>query len=360
GAFHPAARCVAFGLAAADRPPADFPGRPGPHSPPPARPGIVSPPGCLGALSGRRVGRRLRSAGEFHDRGQVSGSNHRCVLRDRLVRHPPTALLRVRSRRPAVAGPRGEARGGYQGPAGERRLGIGGRRRRRRVVECVGAGGERLGFHDPPVAQRRRCPSGNAPARRPTRLVAQDPALRNGIDSGGRRIRRRHGFRRPHWLGRDSQAYLSGKGSAPEPGPGRLRWSRMNTGVGHRIRFLPAACDLLACLAAFYAVSQVFAAEPTDWLVAIPASALTSWLAAISLRDRESGLSLWIDQLFYAAGLTMLSQYGLAYVFGFWPAPLWVIAAGVVLSVVLMALLRKWVRPELAGARSGVLFLGFD
>jgi lipopolysaccharide/colanic/teichoic acid biosynthesis glycosyltransferase len=134
----------------------------------------------------------------------------------------------------------------------------------------------------------------------------------------------------------------------------------MNTGVGHRIRFLPAACDLLACLAAFYAVSRVFAAKPTDWLVAIPASALTSWLAAISLRGREFGLSLWIDQLFYAAGLTMLSQYGLAYVFGFWPAPLGALAAGVVLSVVLMAVLRKWVRPGPAGARSRVLFLGFD
>jgi lipopolysaccharide/colanic/teichoic acid biosynthesis glycosyltransferase len=134
----------------------------------------------------------------------------------------------------------------------------------------------------------------------------------------------------------------------------------MNTGIRQRIRFLPAVCDLLACLAAFYAVSLPFTAEPTDWLVAIPASALTSWLAAIALQGREFGLSLWIDQLFYAAGLTMLLQYGLAYWFGFWPAPLAAIAAGAVLSVALMALLRKWFRTGLAGARSGVLFLGFD
>jgi lipopolysaccharide/colanic/teichoic acid biosynthesis glycosyltransferase len=134
----------------------------------------------------------------------------------------------------------------------------------------------------------------------------------------------------------------------------------MNTGIRRRIRFLPAVFDLLACLAAFYAVSRAFPKEPTDWLVAVPASALTSWLAAVALHSREFGLSLWIDQLFYAVGLTMLSQYGLAYVFGFWPAPLTAIAAGAVLSVVLMALLRKWVHRGLTGARTGVLFVGFN
>lgn len=134
----------------------------------------------------------------------------------------------------------------------------------------------------------------------------------------------------------------------------------MNTGIRQRIRWVPAVFDLLACLAAFYAVSLAFAAGPTAWAVVIPASALTSWLAAIALQGREFGLSLWIDQLFYAAGLTMLLQYGLAYFVGFWPAPLTAIAAGAVLSVFLMALMRKWVHGGLAGARSGVVLVGFD
>ena len=107
----------------------------------------------------------------------------------------------------------------------------------------------------------------------------------------------------------------------------------MSTGMGGRLRILPAAFNLLACLTAYYAVSRLFASQRTDWLVAVPASALASCLAATVLQDREAGLSLWIDQLFYAAGLTMLSQYGLAYVFGFWPAPIPALAAGAVLSV---------------------------
>jgi lipopolysaccharide/colanic/teichoic acid biosynthesis glycosyltransferase len=134
----------------------------------------------------------------------------------------------------------------------------------------------------------------------------------------------------------------------------------MSKDIGRRIRFLPATADLLACLAAYYATSQIFTAAQTDWSVAVPASAVTSWLGAIALRGRESGLSLWIDQLFYAAGLTMLMQYGLAYAFGFRPAPLTAIAAGAVWSVMLMALLRSWVYGGLAGARSGVIFLGYD
>jgi lipopolysaccharide/colanic/teichoic acid biosynthesis glycosyltransferase len=134
----------------------------------------------------------------------------------------------------------------------------------------------------------------------------------------------------------------------------------MSTGMGGRLRILPAAFNLLACLTAYYAVSRLFASQRTDWLVAVPASALASCLAATVLQDREAGLSLWIDQLFYAAGLTMLSQYGLAYVFGFWPAPIPALAAGAVLSVALMALGPKWVYPEAAAALHGVLFLGFD
>jgi lipopolysaccharide/colanic/teichoic acid biosynthesis glycosyltransferase len=134
----------------------------------------------------------------------------------------------------------------------------------------------------------------------------------------------------------------------------------MRKGDGRRIRFLPAAAELLACLASYYAVSRAFPAEPTDWSAAVPASALVSWLGAIALQGRESGLSLWVDQLFYAAGLTMLMQYGLAYVFGFWPAPLMAIVAGAVCSVALMALVRRWVYPGLAGTRSGIVFLGWD
>jgi lipopolysaccharide/colanic/teichoic acid biosynthesis glycosyltransferase len=71
-------------------------------------------------------------------------------------------------------------------------------------------------------------------------------------------------------------------------------------------------------------------------------------------------VSLWIDQFFYAAGLAMLSQYGLAYAFAFWPAPLGAIVLGAALAIVLMAVLRAWLYEGLGEARSRVLFLGFD
>jgi lipopolysaccharide/colanic/teichoic acid biosynthesis glycosyltransferase len=92
----------------------------------------------------------------------------------------------------------------------------------------------------------------------------------------------------------------------------------------------------------------------------VPVSAGASWLAAVAFQHREFGLSLWIDQFFYAAGLTMLLQYGLAYGFLFRPAPLAAIVAGTGLSIVLMAGLRRWVYPGAGSADSGVLFLGFD
>lgn len=135
----------------------------------------------------------------------------------------------------------------------------------------------------------------------------------------------------------------------------------MSAGAGRRIRMAPGACDLLACVAAFCAAAQLFDSGTTDWPAAIAVSSAASWLGAISLQGRESGVSLWIDQFFYAAGLTMLSQYGLAYAFMFWPAPLTAIILGAALSIVLMAALHAWVYRRGPGeARSRVVFLGFD
>ncbi|HUP03227.1 MAG TPA: sugar transferase [Bryobacteraceae bacterium] len=134
----------------------------------------------------------------------------------------------------------------------------------------------------------------------------------------------------------------------------------MNSIRKQPIRLLPAALDLCACLGAYYAIFRIFPAERTDWIAAIPASAVTSWLAAIALQARESGVSLWIDQFFYAAGLTMLMQYGLAYLFGFWPAPIGAIVSGAAASVMLLAGLHRWDEGASGGeAGPGVVFLGF-
>jgi len=126
------------------------------------------------------------------------------------------------------------------------------------------------------------------------------------------------------------------------------------------IRLAPAACDLLVCAAAFWAASRIFDSTTADWPAAIAISAAASWLGAISLQGRESGVSLWVDQLLYAAGLTMLLQYGLAYAVVFSPAPLAAIVLGAALSVLSMAMLHARVYPKLWEMRSSVLFLGFD
>ncbi|MGD0498476.1 MAG: sugar transferase [Bryobacteraceae bacterium] len=135
----------------------------------------------------------------------------------------------------------------------------------------------------------------------------------------------------------------------------------MSATVGQRVQLQIALGDLLACVLAFAAIPRFFpAAGLTDWAIVVPVSAVSSWLAAVAFQHREFGLSLWVDQFFYAAGLTMLLVYGLAYAFLFRPAPLAATVAGTGLSIVVMAALRRWVYPKARRALPGVLFLGFD
>ena len=134
----------------------------------------------------------------------------------------------------------------------------------------------------------------------------------------------------------------------------------MNTGIRQRIRLLPVACDLSACLAAFCAVSRIFTAAHTNWLVAVPASAL----ASLGRGHRAPGPGVrrqLVDRSVLLRGRT--DHAG-------------AIRPRLRLRVLArpvnghcrrrcpvhcpLAFLRKWVHGGLAGARSGVLFLGFD
>lgn len=118
--------------------------------------------------------------------------------------------------------------------------------------------------------------------------------------------------------------------------------------------------DLLACYLACASIASCFPEPGIEWDVVVPVSALSCWLAALAFQERDFGFNLWIDQFFYACGLNMLLEYGLAYAFMFRPAPLAAMLAGVALALILMASLHRWVFPDSRRSPTSVLFIGFD
>ena len=110
----------------------------------------------------------------------------------------------------------------------------------------------------------------------------------------------------------------------------------MSAPVHNRVPYRLALLDLLACAAGFGLVSWPYQALAggTGGILAIPVSAATCWLAiAFSSNLPSEGFSPRIEQLFSAAGLNLMVQYGLAYVFPITPAPLWVILFGTIIAV---------------------------
>jgi lipopolysaccharide/colanic/teichoic acid biosynthesis glycosyltransferase len=144
----------------------------------------------------------------------------------------------------------------------------------------------------------------------------------------------------------------------------------MNATDRNRISYRLALLDLLACAAGFGLVSwlyQVLAGGdgaggwPAGGIPALSVSAATCWVAiAFTCSPSSDGFRLRIDQLFSAAGLNLIVQYGLAYVFSISPAPLWTILAGTIVAIVLMVPLGRRLGRALGPEPSGILLLGFD
>jgi lipopolysaccharide/colanic/teichoic acid biosynthesis glycosyltransferase len=142
----------------------------------------------------------------------------------------------------------------------------------------------------------------------------------------------------------------------------------MNPDVLERSRRLPALLNSLVCLACFglaCALREILAvssgAFPYRYIPGLVIAAVTCSLAtAVFAPTRDHGLSGWLDEFCFAAGLSILVVYGLAYFLQITPIPLEVVLAGVILSIGSIALVRGWLRPALGRGPSGVLLVGFD
>jgi lipopolysaccharide/colanic/teichoic acid biosynthesis glycosyltransferase len=144
----------------------------------------------------------------------------------------------------------------------------------------------------------------------------------------------------------------------------------MSAAFRHRIQYRRALFDLFACAAGFGSVSwlyQILAGKTgfsiwsADGALAISISAATCWLVMVlSYSPPSGGFKLWIDQFFSAAGLNLMVQYGLAYVFLSDPVPLWIVLLGTVVSIALIIPLGRRFSPALTPEPSGILLLGLD
>jgi lipopolysaccharide/colanic/teichoic acid biosynthesis glycosyltransferase len=144
----------------------------------------------------------------------------------------------------------------------------------------------------------------------------------------------------------------------------------MSATIHNRISNRLALFDLLACAAGFGLVSWPYQALaggtgeggwPAGGILAISVSAATCWLAiAFSSSLPSDGFSLPIDQLFSAAGLNLMVQYGLAYVFPISPAPVWIILLGTIVAIVLLVPLGRRLDRALRREPAGILLVGFD
>jgi lipopolysaccharide/colanic/teichoic acid biosynthesis glycosyltransferase len=139
----------------------------------------------------------------------------------------------------------------------------------------------------------------------------------------------------------------------------------MNTTVGDRIPYRLGLLDLLACAAGFGSVFwpyQVLAGGwPAGGILGMAVSAVTCWLViAPSSSPASDGFSPRIDLLFSAAGLNLMVQYGLAYVFSISPAPLWIMLSGTIITIVLIMPLARRLDRALGREPAGILLVGFD
>lgn len=139
----------------------------------------------------------------------------------------------------------------------------------------------------------------------------------------------------------------------------------------HRLDYRIAILDLFACVAGFEAASWGYQSwiyhpdpslpsdVPTYWVLKGILSAVTAWAAVVFVEGRANDtIQLWMDYLFSAAGLNLIVQYSVAYLFDIVAISWLVIVAGSVLSAGIVFLLRKGLYRREEGG--GILLMGFD
>ena len=144
----------------------------------------------------------------------------------------------------------------------------------------------------------------------------------------------------------------------------------MNPGVRYYAGLRLALLDLLTCLVCFTAVSWLFGAlagrpvfyiASEGWIPGLAIAATACWYVLVFFEHpRDPGLGQSADLALSAAGLTLLVEFGAAYVFLIRPLSPWVIVPGAVLSIAVAVPLHGWFSPALSRRTPGVLFVGFD
>jgi lipopolysaccharide/colanic/teichoic acid biosynthesis glycosyltransferase len=112
-----------------------------------------------------------------------------------------------------------------------------------------------------------------------------------------------------------------------------------------------ATIDLLGCIAGYQAANWAYAAwgyiaGSPDGVISWPIkgllSAATAWVGLAFANRRAADVTqMCLDHLFWAFGLNVVVQYGLAYFFYVTPMPWFVTAAGSALSLVLVIVFHK-------------------
>jgi len=145
----------------------------------------------------------------------------------------------------------------------------------------------------------------------------------------------------------------------------------MNARTRFHLISLLALLDLATCAGGFGAIAWLYSvvrgpdSTGTVWsgegVLALSVSAATFWLAT-PFWESGGGDAMrgWIEQFFTALGFILIVQSGLAYFFLISPIPWWVMLAGTVLTIVLLALVRQWIYPAVSADAAGVVLVGYD
>lgn len=142
----------------------------------------------------------------------------------------------------------------------------------------------------------------------------------------------------------------------------------MISGARQRSSDLLPLLDFLACFtcfgAAWWGYALIIRATEVSWSAGwfgLLIAAITCWFSITDFQHpQKAGLSRSLDQFFYAAGLGMVLQYGIAYLLSIQPIPLGALLAGTILSLISADLLRRWFSRMLAEGSAGILLVGYD
>lgn len=137
----------------------------------------------------------------------------------------------------------------------------------------------------------------------------------------------------------------------------------------HQQSSLLMLLELVTCVAGFALVAAIYGLTPQgqslpvwsdEQMIGLGVAAVTFWLAMpFWERASSDALRSWIEQFFTALGFILIVQSGLAYFFLLSPVPWWLVLAGTIAAIGLMAWLRSLLYPKLDSS-SGMLLFGFD